>query len=77
MYLKVYIQNHASIVAKTNHNSENCFSQHPEKLAYFRARLLEVVVLVLLLEAQRLLSLFHLSVLLSHFGFLIQGLLFM
>jgi hypothetical protein len=64
---------------KTNHNSENCVSQHPEKLADFRVHvvLLEVVVLVLLLEAQCLLPLLHLSVLLSHLGFLIQGLLFM
>ena len=37
-HLKVHLQNHVSIMARKNHSSENCFSQHPDKLADFRAR---------------------------------------
>jgi hypothetical protein len=66
---------------KTNDSSENCFSQHPEKLADFRARRAARAArgrgTGSTLEALCLLLLLHLSVLLNLLGFLIQVLLFM
>jgi hypothetical protein len=80
-HLKVHLQKNVSIVAGP------IIVQRTVSLSIQRNWLifvhvvwlvrLEVVVLVLLLEAQCLLLLLHISVLLSFLGFLIQGLLFM
>jgi len=80
-HLKEHLQNHVSIVArKIIVQRTVSLSIQRNWLIFVQVVLLvrlEVVVLVLHLEAQCLLLPLHLSVLLSLLGFLIQGLRFM